>query len=305
MWKEYFNYSKSERRGALVLVFLIIIAICIIQFISNQNASNIDSIALEKFNKEVKLFDESKKIIPRNSYQSTNYPKFRPIITSLFLFDPNTTDSISFLRLGLKPFMAKGILKYRRKGGQYRKPADFSKVPFIDKSLLTKLLPYIRINEKLLTKRDTLVHKPPLFVKQEKYVDGTLVDITVCDTTELKKIPGIGSGLAKSIVAYRSRLGGFYAVNQLKELKNLPEDQFQKVSKFMQISALHIIRIQVNKTGIERLTSHPYLNFYQARAIVELRKKKEKVTSLAEFSLYEEFTQKDFERLKYYLDFTL
>lgn len=42
-----------------------------------------------------------------------------------------------------------------------------------------------------------------------KYPEGTLVDLSEADTTELKKIPGIGSGIARMIVAYRKRLGGF------------------------------------------------------------------------------------------------
>lgn len=35
-------------------------------------------------------------------------------------------------------------------------------------------------------------------------------------------------------------------------------------------------RINLNKAGIERLRAHPYINFYQAKIIVEYRKKKEK-----------------------------
>ena len=38
----------------------------------------------------------------------------------------------------------------------------------------------------------------------------------------LKKVPGIGSGWAKTIVSYGERLGGYVAVGQLKEIEGFP-----------------------------------------------------------------------------------
>ena len=60
-----------------------------------------------------------------------------------------------------------------------------------------------------------------------KYPEGTLVDLNEADTTELKKIPGIGSGIARMIVAYRKRLGGFYDMVQLKEVNYVDEDMLR------------------------------------------------------------------------------
>ena len=51
------------------------------------------------------------------------------------------------------------------------------------------------------------------------------------------------------------------------------------------------------------MRSHPYINFYQAKAIVEYRKKKGSLTSLKPFSLYEEFTETDLERIGHYVCF--
>ncbi|MEI7676425.1 MAG: helix-hairpin-helix domain-containing protein [Bacteroidales bacterium] len=304
MWKEYFSHTKSERRATIVLIVLILAGAITLFFLNDNPYESTDQIAESQFRNDVKRFEASEKHTFKKWPNHSNYPKYQPITTSLFSFDPNSADSITFLRLGLKPFMAKAILKYRNKGGKYRKPEDFSKVPFIDPQLLSKLLPYIRINEKYIAKHDTFPTKMPPFVKQEKYAEGTVVDLETADTTELKKIPGIASGIAKAIVSYRSRLGGFYSIHQLKELKNINEEQYTKISKFLKISEPRITKLAVNKVGMERLMAHPYLNFYQAKALFELRKKKGKITRLEEFSLYDEFTEKDFERLKYYLDFS-
>ena len=62
-------------------------------------------------------------------------------------------------------------------------------------------------------------------------------------------------------------------------------------------------RINLNKAGIERLRAHPYINFYQAKVIVEYRKKKRTLKSLKQLSLYEEFTTQDLERISHYVCF--
>ena len=59
-----------------------------------------------------------------------------------------------------------------------------------------------------------------------KYKTGTILDLNRADTTELKKVPGIGSGIARLIVGYRQRLGGFYQIEQLKDI-NLDTQQLQ------------------------------------------------------------------------------
>lgn len=304
MFKGFFIYSNSERRAAIILIVLILLAILVYVSIPEGDNDSSDDIALSQFEKEVKAFEASRQHVVRTAKYRFNYPSHTPFVTSVFDFDPNSADSITFLRLGLKPFQAKSILKYRSKGGKFRKPDDFAKVPFLDQNLFLKLKPHILINEKYALKRDTLPAKKPPFVKQEKYAEGVTVDVATADTSELKKIPGIASGTAKSIVAYRTRLGGFYDVTQLKEIKNISDEQFQKISKFIRINELKINRLSINKSGFERLRSHPYLNFYQVKAILELRKKKGRIGSFQELSLYEEFTPSDFERLKYYFDFT-
>ena len=64
-----------------------------------------------------------------------------------------------------------------------------------------------------------------------------------------------------------------------------------------------IRRINLNRVGIERLRNHPYINFYQAKALVEYRKKKGILHNLKPFALYEEFTESDLERLSHYVCF--
>lgn len=136
-------------------------------------------------------------------------------------------------------------------------------------------------------------------IAPEKYPSGTLVDLNRADTTELKKIPGIGSGIARLIIGYRQRLGGFYNITQLQEI-HLDTSQLQSWFS-IDTRAIHLINL--NRSSIERLRHHPYINFYQAKAFVEYRKKKGDLHSLKPFALYEEFSDTDLEKISHYVCF--
>ena len=197
--------------------------------------------------------------------------------------------------------MIKNILHYRYKQGKFRHPEDFRKIYGLTEEQYQTLRPYIQITEdfsstnkdtvRLLTtpsiQRDTLV----------KYLPGTIISLNSADTTELKKIPGIGSSIARMIVNYRERLGGFFRIEQLQEIHLKAET----LRPWFSIDTHQTRRINVNKAGMERMMHHPYMNYYQAKVIIEYRKKKGFLKSLKQLSLYEEFTPIDLERLEPYI----
>lgn len=306
MWKDAFSHTKRERRSAILLLILLFVLMAIRLFI-NDTSNESPQEEKERIRLEAELDSLTHSSVysasQKNIFHSASGTQKQEIATS-FPFDPNRVDSVAFVRLGIQPHIAKIILRYRSKGGQYHSAEEFSKVPFLDKETFLRLKPFIRIDAVLQVKPDTFAKKTPPFVKQQKVAQGAIFELSTVDTTALKTIPGIGSGIAHSIVAYRARLGGFYTIDQLKELKNISDEQMNNFRKFLVLGIIEIQRIDVNKASLDRLRSHPYLNFYQARAIVELRKKKGKLTSLDEFALYDEFSSKDFERLSHYLDFS-
>ena len=99
------------------------------------------------------------------------------------------------------------------------------------------------------------------------------------------------------IVNYRKRLGAFYRIEQLQEIHL----KVEKLRPWFSINPDEIHRINLNKASVERMMHHPYINYYQARVIVEYRKKKGRLKSLKQLSLYEEFTSADLERIEPYI----
>ncbi|WP_321435979.1 helix-hairpin-helix domain-containing protein [uncultured Bacteroides sp.] len=298
MWKDFFYFTKTERTGFYVLVGLIGVAFLIYWVFSVSNLSTkvseqIDETTYKKFLASVHQRDKN--------WNFNDYYIHKKQEIILAPFDPNTADSITFVRLGIRPYIARNILHYRAKGGKFRTPESFAKVYGLSPEQFKLLKPYITIGDNYLKKADSLRQ---FMAKTErdtlrfyKYPEGTVISLDEADTTELKKIPGIGSGTAKRIIAYRQQLGGFYKVSQLQEISHLSAE----LNKWFFIKKEPIHRINLNKFNIERLTSHPYINFYQAKVIVDYRKQRGVLKSLKELSLYEEFTSKDFERLAPYV----
>jgi len=221
----------------------------------------------------------------------------------LFPFDPNTADSTQLLRLGLKPWQVQSIYKYRARGGVYRQPKDFARLYGLSVDDYRRLEPYIRIEgdfrpaaeviaDEQHASRDTIAY--PVKLKPSEHLS-----LNAADTAQLRKVPGIGRYYAREIARYRQQLGGFVNVNQLREIDNFPEEALP----YFTIGNAPVRKMNVNKLTLNELKRHPYLNFYQARAINDYRRLKGPLKSLDDLSLLPDFTPQDIERLRPYVEF--
>ena len=140
------------------------------------------------------------------------------------------------------------------------------------------------------------------YTRQEKLKAGETIELNSADTTELKKIPGIGSGYANRIVKYRNLLGGYASIVQLKEVWGMDDYLYEKVIPCITLENRHK-RIRVNNSSFEQLNKHPYINYKQAQVIVDIRERKGNIESIDRLALLEEFSEKDIRKLTPYLSF--
>ncbi|MEG1685189.1 MAG: helix-hairpin-helix domain-containing protein [Bacteroides sp.] len=297
MWKDFFYFSKTER--ASIVVMLILIAVAVGGALLYPLWVTPPEAEKEQSEEEYKAFIASVHQQERKEWKK--FPRYKKQTVVLSPFDPNTADSVTLVRLGLRPYIARNILRYRAKGGKFRTPKAFAKVYGITPEQFLTLLPFINIGEQF-RKTDTLRIFPKTEkdkLKYFKYAEGIVIELNGADTTELKKIPGIGSGLARLITGYRARLGGFYSTAQLQEIPHIPST----LNRWFSIKQTAIRQLDFNRASVERLSAHPYINFYQAKAIVDYRKKKGMLKSLKPLTLYEEFTPADMERIAPYACF--
>lgn len=297
MWKDFFYYTKSERRVILLLlaIALLLLGIWAVMEYLRPVEVPVTLSESEEIDSFLANLEEQEKI--RKSHTPKN-----EISAVLQPFDPNTADSVLLRQLGLLVYIVRNILKYRAKGGVFRSPESFSRIYGLKEEVYQKLKPYITIaplvsvshvrTDTFRQLKDTIPYIP-------KYEEGTIVDLNKADTSILKRIPGIGSTLARMIVVYRQRLGGFYDVSQLQEVPHVRVE----LNKWFVVTPAGLHKIQVNSASLDKLRSHPYMDFYKAKAIMEYRRKRGKIKGLSQLSMFEEFTEKDLKRLSPYLTF--
>ncbi len=320
--KSIFYLHRSDRKVLLLLLLFIVGSIGLIIFVGNQTTETLtvktDSISKNK---------------PTSFFRKAQLPEVDTAEGKhLFPFDPNTATAEELQQLGLAPFQVRNIIKYRSKGGVYRSPMDFARLYGLTRKQYRELEPYITIGDDY-EPASTLASVQAYIAQKEadkqaahaayeaykaqntykpnrgndrdtlryplKLKAGEHINLVTADTTQLKKIPGIGSGWARAILNYGKRLGGYVAVGQLQEIEGFPEETLP----YFSIANPQTEKINLNTATLAQLRKHPYVNFYQAKAICDYRRLKGKLTNLSQLHLLKDFTSEAIERLRPYVAF--
>lgn len=309
--KDLFYLQRNDRQALIAVLTIMIACLAIFIFIEpskrDEDSFSNDSIAIAHANKE-----------------SPVYYKEDGITHEVFPFDPNTIDSTDLIRLGFASWQIKSIYHYRAKGGVYSRPSDFARVYGMTKKRYEALRPFIRIADEYKPASDfygnepRTSHRPYRTYPQEKTSTtspeeknehnysyphklkaGEHININTADTTTLQKIPGIGSYYAKAIIRYREQLGGFAHSQQLLDIEGLPESALAYIT----IDSKEIRKMNINTLSLSQLKRHPYINYYQAKAICDYRRLRGPLKSLKELELLKDFPPAEIERLQPYVSY--
>lgn len=117
--------------------------------------------------------------------------------------------------------------------------------------------------------------------KKEQY-DIVKVELNAADTNDITCIPQFGSKRAWKIVEYRTQLGGFYSVSQLKEIYILQNINLDYAQKYFYVDRKKIHKININTCDYKTLASHPYFDSYLAKTILNYRRQHGKINNMKE-----------------------
>lgn len=187
---------------------------------------------------------------------------------TLFEFDPNRIPEDDLLALGFSKGLTKRLINYRNKGGKFKVRSDLMKLYGMDSAFYDTLHDFI-----LLPDQITQAHANVIIPKQEANKKEALqFNLNQADTTQLKRIYGIGSKLSHRIVSYRDKLGGFVTSQQLHEVYGLDSLVIEKLIAVSFIQEGYYPRtVNLNSAKEEELAAHPYISKRMARTIVTYR----------------------------------
>lgn len=289
--------SRSEKRGLLLLLFLLL---CVCGGMLYVGMSERVGTSVQLSPEDIEELEE---FAAATKERKKRQEEVRMPVQS-FPFNPNTADSMTLLRVGLKPWQVKNLMAYRRAGGRWKDADDFKRLYGLSDEEFQRLRPYVQIppavKEVYFTEHDRARQDSLHHLRPEKFTQLTVLDLNTVDTLTLRKIPGIGVGYSRSIVSYRERLGGFVSVAQLKDIEGLPA----RIEEWFSVEEQVAVRtISINKSDFKTLVRHPYLSYEQVKVITTHIRKYGPLRSWKDLQLYPEFTPQDFERLTPYFVF--
>lgn len=298
MIKEFFYFPKSDRRAMIFLLAVVVLSAVVVGIMDKGGMSSqlarTDSLTADS--------SIRKAAVRRGVQYIYNVETVR---RKLSAFDPNTADSTLLLRLGLQPWQVRSIYRYRAKGGIYRQPSDFARLYGLTVKQYKELLPYIRISDEYKSAAEVYGRTDGDKVVRDslrypvKLQPGQYVTLDDADTASLRKVPGIGRYYASRIVRYRNDLGGYVSVAQLSEIEGIPEAALS----YFRVTGGAVRKLNLNRLTLNELKHHPYINFYQARRIIDYRRLKGPLHSIDDLRLLKDFSQRDIERLRPYVEF--
>jgi competence protein ComEA len=299
-WKEWFVFTKKERTGIIVLVICILSATCLPWFFSAV-FENPDKKLTKQIHEDLlrlRVTTDSSELTRTDRDGERDMAHYdlpaekNPV--NFFEFDPNTLSAEGWRKLGLRDRAIRIIQKYLSRGGKFREPADLKKIYGLSQELAARLIPYVRI---YLPK--------PTYEKKEfvrfKKAEPSIVDINSADSSALIALPGIGNKLARRIILFRDKLGGFYSVEQVKETYGLPDSTFQKIRGRLQINAGAVKKININTSDTKELGSHPYIGRNLANAIVRFREQHGPYNTIGNLQEIVLITPEIFQKIVHYL----
>lgn len=216
--KNDFTYmTASEKRGSLVLVLILTSLVLAVQWMPRRVPQRylLDSARIDSL--------------------TQHWDSLRPIVLdsselALFEFDPNTASRQDLMRLGLSERVANNVINYRKKGGKYRKPADFARTWDLDSLDFVRVAPYIKLSSEYAQERYD--EAPPAASILRDF------DPNHATPAELAQL-GLPNRVIDNIVKYRSKGGKFYRKEDFQKLYGLDEATYNRLAPYLITDPYH------------------------------------------------------------------
>lgn len=271
--RDYFIFNKKERNGIIAILALILFFTALTlsyRFHKSQVAPDTSEFQgqLGQFlsSAEIQQDEDSSHKFIADEIASPSKPAGQ-----LFVFNPNITTEDDFVKLGLTKKQAAGILNYRNKGGKFRKKEDFAKMYTINKQEYERLEPFIVIPEE--KQPDNFYAEKKMYPEKKEFPvkQTVIVEINTADSLELIKVKGIKGYTAMKIIELRTKLGGFYSKEQLREVYNIDSVRYAEIEPFLTVDPFEVKKLNINTATLDELKAHPYIRYNIANSIISIR----------------------------------
>ena len=198
-------------------------------------------------------------------------------------FDPNALTAEGFYELGcFSARQAEALVEYRTRRGGFRSELEWRDCYLIDSTIWEQTKAYLQLSP----------------------IPRKLIDLNSADSLTLVGVVGIGPRTASDILRYRQRLGGYYSVSQLRDLRVVTKENYELFKEEFWCDSCKIRKIDINFAPPKELAEHPYITTPRLRRILITRQTKGGWKGLEEFLNDDIFEKEVREKLAPYFRFT-
>lgn len=236
----YFNWSRRERIGVLVLAFLILFSFFLPRIVAGPGfvAVSPDTAWIAKL-RELELKQQKEEKVrsrapedqhllafqyDRPTYNRPERPKYTDTLrrypapfkktAPAIIADINSADTTDFIALpGIGSKLANRIVNFREKLGGFYSIDQIAEVYGLQDSVFQKIRPSLQINIDPVKK----------------------ININTATIDELKTHPYIKYAIAKAIIAYRNEHGAFSIIEDVKKIMLIDEALYMRIAPYLSI----------------------------------------------------------------------
>lgn len=278
--RKWFSFSKGERVAIITILALLLLLILACLFrptrksLSDASLHNLDSLlALRQAAVEAQQQQQAEK--PQEVAELHPFP-----------FNPNTITEDEWRQIGLTDRQIRNIMNYKAKGGKFYSKNDLGKLYTISEEDFAQLEPFIVLPEVSRGKNSKASSQSG--VSTPSTGSGTasttaepvtkkaipIVDLNTVDSTTLVELPQIGPYTAVRIIEFRDKLGGFIDKEQLRAVKGMDEARYAAIEPYINLGAVEVRKVDVNRADFKTLVHHPYLSYEQVKRIFNQREQR-------------------------------
>lgn len=191
-------------------------------------------------------------------------------------FNPNFISDYKGYALGLTVQEIDLLLAFRKKGKWIRSAEEFQQVTKVSDSVLERIAPFFKFPVFDASFKKKVINLLPYDQKK---------NLNAVTSITIQKEGQVPDFIAKRIVAYRTKIGGFISDKQLNDVKMYDHQRKRLLSLFTVKVKPNVNKININSATVKELIEVPYIDFQMALDIkdfIKLKKRIERFDQLVE-----------------------
>jgi competence ComEA-like helix-hairpin-helix protein len=217
--KDYFSFTRGEKRGVVFLLFIIILLTAVIPFIDYLKIN--ETTDFSEFETAINEFEKE-----REQNSKANNSEQETLAVELFEFNPNTISDEEWVTLGFKEWQIKTINNYKAKGGNWKTKADVAKIYGLKEGHFQQLEPYILLPDEIEKKEKSYSKKENTKIEYFKFNPNTI------SKAQWKKL-GFKDWQIKTIFNYKAKGGSWRSKADVKKIYGLDEADYHKLEPYI------------------------------------------------------------------------